>query len=400
VAIVLIPGRPATPADVDISVDRAYLPATALPATLGWTLNGSGLCRGDVCVPLPTDPSWVRGSTVDLVGLARHLGQEVAIEPGTAIALSEPVHRRREVRESLQAPDFELPDLDGRLHRLSDYRGRKVLLYAWGSYCGCAFDLPGWQAVYQELADQGFVIIAVALDAAGADVVRPHVETGPDTMAPELRRLVIWWDEETWQRGGPAQYPCLVDREHRIAELYDIVNIPQAVWIDEDLRIVRPAEPAGFDDSFRGLDRPYWLTDDGPSRSESALRTRAVYVDALRDWVAHGRNSRFVMSADKVRARVQDTTPERARAAAHARLAGYLRTLPGAGAAAERHFRLAAQLYPENWEYFRQALVADEDRAGTYANDREWWHRVQALGESHYFAPIDMEGMPGQPGAR
>ncbi|HSY78461.1 MAG TPA: redoxin domain-containing protein [Verrucomicrobiae bacterium] len=34
----------------------------------------------------------------------------------------------------MQAPDFELPDLDGKLHRLSDYRGKKVFLLAWASW--------------------------------------------------------------------------------------------------------------------------------------------------------------------------------------------------------------------------------------------------------------------------
>jgi peroxiredoxin len=41
---------------------------------------------------------------------------------------------RRAAMASLQAPDFGLPDLDGRRHRLSDYRGKKVLLAAWASW--------------------------------------------------------------------------------------------------------------------------------------------------------------------------------------------------------------------------------------------------------------------------
>ena len=41
---------------------------------------------------------------------------------------------RRATLASLEAPDFELPDLDGTMHRLSDYRGRKVLLSAWASW--------------------------------------------------------------------------------------------------------------------------------------------------------------------------------------------------------------------------------------------------------------------------
>jgi len=42
--------------------------------------------------------------------------------------------KRRDSLASLEAPDFELPDLDGKMHRLSDYRGKKVLLAAWASW--------------------------------------------------------------------------------------------------------------------------------------------------------------------------------------------------------------------------------------------------------------------------
>ena len=42
--------------------------------------------------------------------------------------------QRRDALFSLEAPDFTLPDVDGRLHSLSDYRGSKVFMFSWGSY--------------------------------------------------------------------------------------------------------------------------------------------------------------------------------------------------------------------------------------------------------------------------
>src|SRR5271168_895746 len=44
---------------------------------------------------------------------------------------------------------------------------------------------------------------------------------------------------EPWIKAANATYPCLIDRRHIVAELYDMVNVPTAVWIDEPLRARR-----------------------------------------------------------------------------------------------------------------------------------------------------------------
>ena len=62
-------------------------------------------------------------------------------------------------------------------------------------------------------------------------------------------------DPLPWIEAAKPTYPTLIDREHRLAELYGIVNVPQAVWIDEAGRIVRPAEPAGAYEGFRQMNR-------------------------------------------------------------------------------------------------------------------------------------------------
>jgi hypothetical protein len=103
----------------------------------GWERKPEGLCRGETCVPEPSRSAWYQASSdeFDLASFGAHLGQPVARdEECSAAAVGVPAARRREALRSLEAPDFSLPDLDGRIHRLSDFRGKKVFLFSWGSY--------------------------------------------------------------------------------------------------------------------------------------------------------------------------------------------------------------------------------------------------------------------------
>ena len=108
----------------------------ALRAT-GWEAKPEGLCKGPVCVPLPRgrERDFVDGGRINLAALWRHLGQPaVRSERGHAWVLSESARERKAALASLEAPDFTLPDPSGRMHRLSDYRGKKVFLVTWASW--------------------------------------------------------------------------------------------------------------------------------------------------------------------------------------------------------------------------------------------------------------------------
>jgi hypothetical protein len=81
----------------------------------------------------------VRGSgsasRIDLGGLARHLGRPVAASPPHGVwAIGESHEALGDRLRSLDAPEFTLPDLDGRVWSLRDFRGRKVFLLAWASW--------------------------------------------------------------------------------------------------------------------------------------------------------------------------------------------------------------------------------------------------------------------------
>ncbi|HTY19169.1 MAG TPA: TlpA disulfide reductase family protein [Myxococcota bacterium] len=292
--------------------DRVRIPPAALREALGWELRPQGLCRGERCVPVRDRAALSDERGVDLAAFARAIDRPLALDAAErAAALGSSAAERTAQLASLEAPDFALPDLSGRVHRLSDQRGRKVLLLAYASWCGCREDLPAWQALYEELGAEGFVPITVALDQSPADA-RPYIE-----------------------RARPT-HPSLIDTEHRVAELYHVVNVPTQIWIDEAGRIVRPNDTQFGTDTFTA----FHGKRSGP------------YLAALRGWVREGRG---VLDEDTARRHQLLPTPETQLARAHRALAWWLHR-QGRTEAAERHFARAAELSPGDWTIRRGAM--------------------------------------------
>ncbi len=119
------------------STRTLWCPEADAAAATGWVARPEGLCRGSVCVPLPPgrERELVDGGRIDLAALWRHLGRPaVSSEAGDVWVLGESARERSAALASLEAPDFALPDQTGRVHRLSDHRGKKVLLVTWASW--------------------------------------------------------------------------------------------------------------------------------------------------------------------------------------------------------------------------------------------------------------------------
>ncbi len=120
--------------------DRLWIPLDDLERSTGWTAKPEGLCRGEVCVPVPAarKADWLDGEArrLDFAAFATHLGHAVARDGEHGVWAFGPPADRGTASASgpVAAPDFRLPDLDGKLHSLSDYRGKKVLLYCWSSW--------------------------------------------------------------------------------------------------------------------------------------------------------------------------------------------------------------------------------------------------------------------------
>lgn len=343
-----------------VDAEGTWLGADDIARATGWTVKPEGLCRDATCIPLA--PELQHDGRVDIAAVWRRQGHPVLSDAeGEVLLLGTGAAERQQMLAGLMASDFTLPDVNGAPHTLSALRGKKVLLATWASWCGCRFDLAPWQALYAELKDKGFMVVAVAMESRGAEQARPWIEQ------------------------AKAEYWCLVDRDHRVAELYGMVNVPQSVWIDEQGRIVRPTETAGSTDHFRRMDIATRTLQ--PADQAARLAARQVYYDAIRDWVRSGKHALNPASAQE---KLPRFTPEIALAHAHFRLGTYLRR-QGKIAEADRHLAEASRLHPDSWNMWRQA--ADLQEVGR-ASSPEFWARVKTLGDRPYYAPPEIPGFP------
>ena len=171
-------------------------------------------------------------------------------------------------------------------------------------------------------------------------------------------------------------FTALIDREHAITRLYQMVNVPMGVWIDEKGRIVRPPEVA-YSRQMKVLGTTF-----GDDR----------YVDALRDWVAQGGGSASIMPEDRLAAHLAPASAGRRRADAEFRLALYLHD-HGVEKAARLHWQRAQDLAPDNWNYHRQEWSFDRRSAGGK------WMRKYQQSKQPYYAPIDWTKPSPPPGA-
>jgi hypothetical protein len=116
--------------------DQLWIPLDELERSTGWTAKPEGLCRGEVCVPLSAAQAsaWLDEARLDFAAFAAYLGHAVARHEDHGVWSFGPSVDRGASTRSITAPEFRLPDLDGNLHSLSAYRGKKVLLYCWSSW--------------------------------------------------------------------------------------------------------------------------------------------------------------------------------------------------------------------------------------------------------------------------
>lgn len=108
------------------------------------------------------------------------------------------------------APDFELPDLQGNLHRLSDYRGRIVIVNFWS--CECPHSERTDRSTMACLVQWGAEVELLSIAANRSESVHSVAE------AVQARRL-------------PR---VLVDAEHVVADLYEAVSTPHVFLVDKD----------------------------------------------------------------------------------------------------------------------------------------------------------------------
>jgi len=324
--LMLFDGDRNTSGTVVITPDGPALEPADVLALTGWEVKPYGLCRGDVC-----NPARFADGPVTLRALADALHRPLAVEanPDRVVAVLGEAGGST-VHAGEQAPALELRDVDGAPVQLTG-RGRKTAVVVWSTWCGCRYELPSWQKLAGELAD-GLDLVTVALDD-DADAVRK-------------------WSSRV------AGLPVAIDPDHRVSDVFGIVNVPSTVWLDEDGRVVKPPTIAPGDDQF----------------ADYTEVSSAAHHEALRTWV----NGGGVPVADEPDDREAVRT-----ARAERRLAAWLHR-DGDTAAAARHFQAAIDLVPLDFSIRRSSMPARGQDPFVGEELIELWEQWSAAGRPGY----------------
>jgi len=163
-----------------------------------------------------------------------------------------------------------------------------------------------------------------------------------------------------------------VDQRHTVSSVFQFINVPMGVWIDEQGRVVRPAEPAWTESRTDMIGGKPLVIEGAP------------YVAALRDWVVNGDRSAYVLTDAEFAKRVKPRSAAEMEADASFKVAVWLHDL-GRTDAAAIYFARAQQLNPDDWNYHRQQWSFTPDQAG-----KKWMEKFQQL-DHPYYPPLEIK---------
>jgi peroxiredoxin len=144
-----------------------------------------------------------------------------------ACSSSRAVNAAKEGRDRRQAPDFALTDISGKRVRLSDFKGKVVLLDFWATWCGpCKIEIPWFMEFQRKYKDKGFTVVGVSMDEGGWEVVRPFLD-----------RLKV-------------NYPVLLGTDDTAGNFGGVDVLPTTFIIDKDGRIVATHQGLTGKDEF------------------------------------------------------------------------------------------------------------------------------------------------------
>jgi AhpC/TSA family len=134
----------ATGVDAQEENDQLWISTFDLTRATRFEVKPQGVCRDELCFPLPKarQQEFLRGKPVkgkgtawfNLTAFAALVQQPVARDAATATWYFGLRSDQRQTLASLRAPDFTLPDMDGKTHSLAAFRGKKILLVTWASW--------------------------------------------------------------------------------------------------------------------------------------------------------------------------------------------------------------------------------------------------------------------------
>ncbi|GAA4866420.1 hypothetical protein GCM10023310_52570 [Paenibacillus vulneris] len=126
------------------------------------------------------------------------------------------------------APDFELMTLEGEKVKLSDFRGKKVLINFWATWCPpCRVEMPVMQTFYSENRDNNVVILSV------------------DAMHTEVSRVVV----ESFRKHWGLTFPLVLDSDGQVGKTYQVSAYPATYVLDEQ-GIIRKKHQGAMDEEM------------------------------------------------------------------------------------------------------------------------------------------------------
>jgi peroxiredoxin len=135
-----------------------------------------------------------------------------ATRGGKVMSLDDAIRELDLIRPSRQkiAEDFALKTPDGKTFRLSEQRGKTVIVNFWATWCPpCREEMPAMERLYQQHRDRGLVLVAVSLDA------------DPAVVAPYLKQ-------------NKLSFPIALDPKSEIANKYGVRALPSSFIVDRD----------------------------------------------------------------------------------------------------------------------------------------------------------------------
>jgi peroxiredoxin len=138
-----------------------------------------------------------------------------------------------EVNSRKAAPDFTLADSKDARIKLSNYRGRVVLLDFWATWCGgCKVEIPWYIEFQKKYKDSGLSVVGVSVDDDGWKSVKPFLE------AKQVNYPVVIGDWDLAMRFGTTSLPAtlLIDRNGRVADLH--VGMVDRDTFDREIQVL------------------------------------------------------------------------------------------------------------------------------------------------------------------
>ena len=206
--------------------------------------------------------------------------------------------------------------------------------------------MPVWHEFYEEMKDRGFEVISAAQD------------TGGEAAAGKV-----------FESAG-VNHTAIIDMNHTISSLYNFVNVPSAVWIDEEGRIVR------YNEGTYAASHKMGTFEFG----------RDDYLPAVRDWIEKGSDSEFVWGSEQVASKIIPRTSDAKLAEPTFKLGNYFH-LNGNEELANKYWEESQKLNPDSWNFHRQDWSFTPAQAM-----RNWSQKVGTLGDKPYYAPLELTG--------